>query len=736
MCMTIQDVELVDALGERYLSYALSTIMQRSLPDVRDGLKPVHRRLLYAMRELKLDPKSGYKKCARVVGDVIGKFHPHGEIAIYDAMVRLAQDFAVRLPLVDGQGNFGNIDGDSAAAMRYTEARLTAVAETLMEGLDQNAVDFKTTYDGENSEPIVMPARFPNLLVNGATGIAVGMATSIPPHNLSEVCEGLIALIRNPDIEIEDLVKLIPGPDFPTGGILVETPENILKAYQTGRGSFRLRAKWEVEKLEFGQYQIVITEIPYLVQKSKLIEKIASLLSDKKLPLLGDMQDESTDKVRLIFEPKSRSVDPAVLMESLFRHTDLDGRIPLNMNVVDGKGVPGVKNLKQILEAFYQHRLDVLERTTQFRLDKIDHRLAVLEGYLIAYLNLDEVIRLIREEDNPSSIFQERWGLSEVQAEAILNMRLRSLRKLEEIEIRREHETLSQEKAELRTLLDKPSLQQRKIIQDLETIKAQFSKKTYLGQRRTVLSDLPEDINVPIEAIIERELVTVVCSQKGWVRALKGHTVEANDIKYKDGDEEQFLLKAETTDKLLVFTTLGRFYTISIDKLSGGRGHGDPLRLLIDLTPEEDVVDLLVHSPQVENRKILVASADGRGFITSCASLLAQTRGGKQILNVEKTKAALCREVTGDHLAIIGQNRKLLIYKIDEIPEMVRGKGVILQRYKNGGLSDIKLFTLAEGLSWKMGEKTRLETRLLPWLGKRGQGGKLPPTGFPRTNRF
>lgn len=734
--MTIQDVELVDALGERYLSYALSTIMQRSLPDVRDGLKPVHRRLLYAMRELKLDPKSGYKKCARVVGDVIGKFHPHGEIAIYDAMVRLAQDFAVRLPLVDGQGNFGNIDGDSAAAMRYTEARLTAVAETLMEGLDQNAVDFKTTYDGENSEPIVMPARFPNLLVNGATGIAVGMATSIPPHNLSEVCEGLIALIRNPDIEIEALVKLIPGPDFPTGGILVETPENILKAYQTGRGSFRLRAKWEVEKLEFGQYQIVITEIPYLVQKSKLIEKIASLLSDKKLPLLGDMQDESTDKVRLIFEPKSRSVDPAVLMESLFRHTDLDGRIPLNMNVVDGKGVPGVKNLKQILEAFYQHRLDVLERTTQFRLDKIDHRLAVLEGYLIAYLNLDEVIRLIREEDNPSSIFQERWGLSEVQAEAILNMRLRSLRKLEEIEIRREHETLSQEKAELRTLLDKPSLQQRKIIQDLETIKAQFSKKTYLGQRRTVLSDLPEDINVPIEAIIERELVTVVCSQKGWVRALKGHTVEANDIKYKDGDEEQFLLKAETTDKLLVFTTLGRFYTISIDKLSGGRGHGDPLRLLIDLTPEEDVVDLLVHSPQVENRKILVASADGRGFITSCASLLAQTRGGKQILNVEKTKAALCREVTGDHLAIIGQNRKLLIYKIDEIPEMVRGKGVILQRYKNGGLSDIKLFTLAEGLSWKMGEKTRLETRLLPWLGKRGQGGKLPPTGFPRTNRF
>lgn len=734
--MTIRDVELVEALGERYLSYALSTIMQRSLPDVRDGLKPVHRRLLYAMRELKLDPKSGYKKCARVVGDVIGKFHPHGEGAIYDAMVRLAQDFAVRLPLVDGQGNFGNIDGDSAAAMRYTEARLTAAAEALMEGLDQNAVDFKTTYDGENVEPVVMPAALPNLLVNGATGIAVGMATSIPPHNLSEICEGLIALIRNPEISIEELVTLIPSPDFPTGGLLVESRENILKAYQTGRGSFRLRAKWEVEKLEFGNYQIVITEIPYLVQKSKLVEKIAGLLADKKLPLLGDMREESTDQVRLVFEPKTRTVDPTVLMESLFRHTDLDTRISLNMNVVDGTGVPGIKNLKQVLEAFYHHRLEVLERTTRYRLEKIAHRLAVLEGYLIAYLNLDEVIRLIREEDNPSPLMQAKWGLSEVQAEAILNMRLRSLRKLEEIEIKGEHEKLSQEQAELLDLLETPSLQQDKIIQGLEDIKTQFHKETDLGRRRTVLSDPPSDVIVPIEAIVEREPVTIVCSQKGWVRALKGHTVATEEIKYKEGDEAKFILKAETTDKLLIFTTLGRFYTLAVDKLPGGRGHGDPLRLIIDLASEEDVVDLLIHSPREEDVKILVASKDGRGFITSRASLVAQTRGGKQILNVEGTKALLCKEVKGDHLAVVGKNRKLLIFRTEEIPEMARGKGVILQRYKDGGLSDATFLTLAEGLSWKMGEKIRVEQNLLPWLGKRGQGGKLPPHGFPRSNRF
>jgi topoisomerase-4 subunit A len=731
--MTIRDVKLDEALGDRYLSYALSTIMQRSLPDVRDGLKPVHRRLLYAMRELKLDPKSGYKKCARVVGDVIGKFHPHGEGAIYDAMVRLAQDFAVRLPLVDGQGNFGNIDGDTAAAMRYTEARLTAAAEALMEGLDQNAVDFKQTYDGENEEPVVMPSAFPNLLVNGATGIAVGMATSIPPHNLLEVCDGLIALIQNPEISVEKLTQYISGPDFPTGGLLVESRENILNAYQTGRGSFRLRAKWEVEKLEFGQYQVVVTEIPYLVQKSKLVEKIAELFSNKKLPLLGDIREESTDQVRLVFEPKTRTVDPAVLMESLFRSTDLDVRISLNMNVVDGKGIPSVKNLKQVLESFYQHRLEVLERTTRFRLDKIDHRMAILEAYLVAYLNLDEVIRLIREEDNPSPLMQEKWGLSEMQAEAILNMKLRSLRKLEEIEIKQEHDALSQEKANLLQLLGTPSLQQKKVIENIQALKTQFKKE---GQRKTVFSDPPSPISVPIEAIVEREPMTVVCSEKGWIRALKGHGLNKEDIKYKDGDGEKFILPAETTDKLLIFTTMGRFYTLSMDKLPGGRGQGEPLRLMIDLDPQEEVLDLLLHSPQKEDAKILVASNDGRGFIVSRSQLVAQTRGGKQILNVEGTKASLCRQVTGDHVAVIGQNRKLLIFKANEIPEMARGKGVILQRYKDGGLSDAKFFTLTEGLNWKNGDKVRHETHLLPWLGKRGQGGKLPPTGFPRTNQF
>lgn len=731
--MMIRDVKLDEALGDRYLSYALSTIMQRSLPDVRDGLKPVHRRLLYAMRELKLDPKSGYKKCARVVGDVIGKFHPHGEGAIYDAMVRLAQDFAVRLPLIDGQGNFGNIDGDSAAAMRYTEARLTAAAEALMEGLDQNAVDFKLTYDGENEEPIVMPSAFPNLLVNGAAGIAVGMATSIPPHNLLEVCDGLIALIQNPEITVEKLTQYISGPDFPTGGLLVESRENILSAYQTGRGSFRLRAKWEVEKLDFGQYQVVVTEIPYLIQKSKLVEKIAELLSNKKLPLLGDMREESTDQVRLVFEPKTRTVDPAVLMESLFHSTDLDVRISLNMNVVDGKGIPNVKNLKQVLESFYQHRLEVLERTTRFRLDKIDYRIAVLEAYLVAYLNLDEVIRLIREEDNPSPLMQEKWGLTEVQAESILNMKLRSLRKLEEIEIRQEHDALSKEKANLLQLLETPSLQQKKIIESIQALKIQFKKE---GQRKTVFSDPPSPISVPIEAIIEREPMTVVCSEKGWIRSLKGHGIHKDDIKYKDGDGERFILPAETTDKLLIFTNMGRFYTLSVDKLPGGRGQGEPLRLMVDLGPQEEVLDLIIHSPQKEDTKVLVTSADGRGFIVSRSQLLAQTRGGKQILNVEGTKAVLCREITGDYIAVMGQNRKLLLFKTEEIPEMVRGKGVILQRYKDGGLSDVKFFTLTEGLSWKSGGKVHVETNLLPWLGKRGQGGKLPPTGFPRSNRF
>lgn len=731
--MTVRDVKLVDALGERYLSYALSTIIQRSLPDVRDGLKPVHRRILYAMKELNLSPKTSYKKCARVVGDVTGKFHPHGGEAVYDAMVRLAQDFALRLPLVDGQGNFGSIDGDSAAAMRYTEARLTAGAEALMEGLEQNAVDFKTTYDGENAEPLVMPASFPHLLVNGAAGIAVGMATNIPPHNFEEICTGLIALIRKPHISLEELVQHIPGPDFPTGGILVEPRENILKAYLTGRGSFRLRARWEVEQRSNGHYQIVITEIPYQVPKSKLIEKMADLLNEKKLPLLGDIREESSDTIRLILDPKSRTVDPIMLVESLFRYTDLEVRIPLNMNVVDKHSIPGVMNLKQVLEAFYGHRLEILGRVTRFRLDKINHRLAVLEGYLIAYLNLDEVIRLIREEEDPSPLMQERWGLSDIQAEAILNMRLRSLRKLEEIQIRGEHSTLTLEKEELLTLLDTPQLQQKKIIQDLESLKKKFRKES---ERRTLLSDPPAEVAIPLDVLVEKEPVTIICSDKGWIRVLKGHTIMPGDIKYKDGDGERFILRAETTDKLLVFTTLGRVYSLDIDKLPGGRGQGDPLRLTINLAQSEDVVSLLLHAPQGSDAIVLVASKEGRGFLTSRASLVAQTRGGKQILMVEGTTAALCREVTGDHLAIIGNNRKLLIFKTDEIPEMTRGRGVILQRYKDGGLSDATFLTLTQGLSWKSGDRTRVEKNLLPWLGKRGQGGRLPPTGFPRSNSF
>ncbi|MEB3702328.1 DNA topoisomerase IV subunit A [Candidatus Bealeia paramacronuclearis] len=732
----IRDVALVEALGDRYLSYALSTIMQRSLPDVRDGLKPVHRRVLYAMRELRLNPSSGYKKCARVVGDVVGKFHPHGESSIYDALVRLAQDFAVRYPLVDGQGNFGNIDGDSAAAMRYTEARLTAFAEALMEGIDEDAIDFRATYDGENHEPLVMPSAIPNILANGSAGIAVGMATSIPPHNLHELCDGLLLLLKKPEASIEELVELIPGPDFPTGGSLVEPKENILEAYKTGRGSFRIRAKWEEEKLEFGQYQIVITEIPYQVQKAKLVEKIADLLFDKKLPLIGNIRDESSDVMRLIIEPKTRTVDPMILMESLYKTTDLDARFSLNMNVLNGQGVPSVMNLKEVLVAFIAHRFVVLQRRTEYRLQKINHRLEMLSGFLIAYLNIDEVIRIIREEDEPAPTMMAKWGLSEIQAEAILNMRLRALRKLEEFEIRKEYDALSQEKGDLEALLQDPARQKKKLADEFKTQQKIFGFGTSLGARRTQLSEPPLDIAVPIEAVIERESVTVVCSKLGWLRVLKGHN-EDPDLKYKDGDEAGYILKAETTDKLLVFSSSGRFYTIGIDKLPGGRGHGEPLRLMIDMASDDEVVSLFIYSPGTQPRKLLLASTEGRGFITAEDSVIAQTRSGKQILNVaDKEKALLCLPVTGNALAVVGQNRKLLIFKTEEIPEMTRGRGVILQRYRDGGISDARFITLEEGLSWKSGERTRLEANLTPWSGKRASAGKLAPVGFPRNNKF
>ena len=730
----IRPVPLAGALGERYLSYALSTIMSRSLPDVRDGMKPVHRRLLYAMRELKLDPSSGFKKCARIVGDVMGKFHPHGDAAIYDAMVRLAQDFAARYPLVDGQGNFGNIDGDNPAAMRYTEARLTAVANALLDGIGENTVDFRETYDGEGEEPVVLPAGFPNLLANGATGIAVGMATSIPPHNVGEICNALVHLIKYPNATVPKLVDLIPGPDFPTGGVLVEARDSIVTAYTTGRGGFRIRARWETEKLKGGGYQIVVTEIPYQVQKSKLIEKIAELLHARKLMMLADIRDESTTEIRLVLEPKSRNVDPSVLMESLFRQSELENRFSLNMNVLDADQTPRVMSLRDVLQAYLDHRHEVLIRRTNHRLSHIGRRLEILEGYLVAYLNLDEVIRIVREEDNPKEIFMRQFDLTEGQAEAILNMRLRSLRRLEEIEIRKEHGSLSDEKTDLVGLLGDEGRRWKIVGGQLTDIKAAFGPKTDIGRRRTKIGDPPSDVIIPLEAMIEREPVTVICSDKGWIRAAKGHLQEPNDVKYKEGDQGRFLLHAETTDKLLIFATNGRFYSIGADRLPGGRGHGEPLRLMFDLPNDHDIVALFVHQP---DRKLLLASSDGRGFVVEEQDVYAQTKAGKQVLNVSgENEARVCRFVDGDTVAVVGENRKLLVFDLNDMPEMARGRGVILQRYKDGGLSDITVFDKTVGLQWRMGDRTRTETDLRDWTGRRAQAGRLPPRGFPRNNKF
>ncbi|MTJ82416.1 MAG: DNA topoisomerase IV subunit A [Telmatospirillum sp.] len=730
----VRDTPLAEALGERYLAYAMSTIVSRSLPDVRDGLKPVHRRLLYAMQQLKLDPKGGFKKCARVVGDVIGKYHPHGDVAVYDAMVRLAQDFAVRYPLVEGQGNFGNIDGDNAAAMRYTEARLTAVATALMEGLDEDAVDFNPTYDGTEEEPAVMPAAFPNLLANGASGIAVGMATSIPPHNAGEICDALIHLIDHPDCSVDDLVMRLPGPDFPTGGVLVETRDAVLEAYRTGRGSFRLRGRWEMEKLSHGLYHIIVTEIPYQVQKSKLIEKVAELLEAKKLPLLADIRDESTDKVRIVLEPRNRTVDAETLMEQLFRQTDLEVRVPLNMNVLDAESVPRVMTLKEVLRAFLDHRHVVLIRRSNHRLAKIEKRLEVLEGFLKAYLNLDEVIRIIRSEDEPKPVLMATFDLTEMQAEAILNMRLRSLRKLEEMEIKGEHATLSEERAGLKALLADEGMRWSRIATEVQAVKAAFGGDDDLGRRRTELGDAPSAVIVPIEAFIEREDITVILSEKGWIRAAKGHADNPDDFKFKDGDQLKAAVHTQTTEKLLFFATNGRFFTIGGDKFPRGRGHGEPLRLSIDLPNDAEIVSIFPYRP---GGRLLVASTGGHGFLVKTDEVLAQTRAGKQILNLgDGEQAAFCLPVEGDAVAIVGQNRKLLVFKVDEIPEMTRGRGVILQKYRDGGVSDILIFTLADGLSWKMGERTRTETNLMPWLGKRATVGRMPPNGFPRSNKF
>ncbi len=730
----IEPVALADALTERYLAYAMSTITSRSLPDVRDGLKPVHRRLLYAMRVLKLDPREGFKKSARVVGDVIGKYHPHGDQSIYDALVRLAQEFAARYPMVDGQGNFGNIDGDNAAAMRYTEARLTEAAMALMEGLDDDAVDFRDTYDGSEVEPIVMPARFPNLLANGSSGIAVGMATSIPPHNVGELCAALVHLVDKPRATFETLTSMITGPDFPTGGELVEARDAMMEAYATGRGSFRLRARWSSEDLGRGMYQIVVTEMPYQVQKSKLVERIAELIEARKLPMVDAVADESAEDIRLVLTPKNRTVDDKVMMESLYRMTDLETRVSLNMNLLDGTGIPRVMNLRETLQAFIDHRREVLLRRSNHRLEKIARRLDVLEGYLIVYLNLDEVIRIIREEDEPKPSLMKRFKLNEVQAEAILNMRLRSLRKLEEMEIVSEKAALSDEQKDLAALVKSDTKQKSFLKDEFKDIREKFGGKTDLGRRRTIVGDPPEHIDIPIDATIEKEAVTIVLSAKGWIRAAKGHGDQVGTLRYKEGDKERFRAEAWTTDKLLIFATNGRFYTLGCDKLPGGRGYGDPVRLMLDLGNDVEIITMMVFQG---GRRLLVASSEGRGFIVPEDAVMAQTRAGKQVLNLAGgSEAVVARFADGDHVAVVGENRKVIIFPIDELPEMTRGRGVILQRYKSGGLSDAKTFTLSEGLTWQSGTRTRTETKLADWVGKRSQAGRVAPSGFASNNRF
>ena len=727
----IIDTAFSAALSERYLAYALSTITSRSLPDVRDGLKPVHRRLLFAMRQLRLDPGQGFKKSARVVGDVMGKFHPHGDAAIYDAMVRLAQEFAMRYRLVDGQGNFGNIDGDNAAAMRYTEARMTEVAQLLLDGIDEDTVDFRPTYDGESEEPCLLPAGIPNLLANGAQGIAVGMATSIPPHNVTELADAALHLIKHPNASVDTLTGYVKGPDFPTGGILVEPADSIREAYATGRGGFRVRARWSVEKEKGGAWQVVVNEIPYQVQKSRLIERMADMLQAKKLPFLADIRDESAEDLRIVLEPKSRRLEPEVVMESLFKLTDLETRVPLNLNVLDSDGRPGVMSLREALNAWLAHRREVLVRRSSFRLGKIASRLEVLEGYLVVYLNLDEVIAIIREAENPRARLMERFELTETQANAILDMRLRSLRRLEEMALKTEREQLIAEQEELTALVGDETRQWQRITGEIRDMKAVFAKS---DTRRTDCAEAP-DIDVDAaEILVEREPITVICSKNGWIRAMKGHQDLEAEYKFKEGDGPAFILHAETTDKILLFAENGRFYTLSGDKLPRGRGFGEPVSLMVDLPADVDIVRLL----KAEGKRMLVAASTGHGLLVPTEAALAQTRSGKQVLNISGTaRAVACCVAEGDMVASVGMNRKLLVFPIDEVPEMTRGKGVILQRFKDGGLADVTVYSAEAGLSWKAGGgRTRTEADMSDWLGKRAGAGKMPPTGFPRPARF
>jgi topoisomerase-4 subunit A len=729
----ITEQPFADLLGERYLAYALSTITARSLPDVRDGLKPVHRRLLFAMSELKLAPNLPPKKSARVVGDVIGKYHPHGDSAVYEALVRLAQDFSVRYPLIEGQGNFGNIDGDSAAAMRYTEARLTDVARALLEGLDENGADIRTTYDGGGTEPVVLPAGFPNLLANGASGIAVGMATSIPPHNISEICDALLHLITKPEATFDKLLGFMPGPDFPTGGVIVEPASAIKEAYKTGRGSFRLRARWDTEDLKAGMYQIVVTEIPYQVQKSRLIEKIAELITDRKLPMLDDVRDESAEDIRLVLVPKSRNVEAEVLMESLFRTCDLEVRFSVNLNVLDGKGIPRVMNLRELLQSFLDHRHEVLQRRSKHRLDQIEARLEILAGLLVAYLNLDKVIKIIRTEDEPKAVLMKTFKLSDVQAEAILNTRLRSLRKLEEMEIKGEEKELSAERAALKKLLASEALRWENIAKEIAGMKERFGKKAG-DSRRSTFAEAPAIADVPVDAMVEREPITILLSEKGWVRAMRGHGLDLSSAAFKEGDGPSLSLEAETTDKILFFGANGKFYTVGGDKLPRGRGHGEPLSLMVD-TQNAEIIHLGIFKPGV---KFVVAADDGRGFIVKSDDVLAQTKSGKQVLNVDApAKAVVCSVLNGDHVAVIGTNHKMIVFPASEIPEMTRGRGVILQKYKDGELSDVIGLSLKTGLVYmNKGKQYTVEgSDLKPFIGARAQAGLLA-RGLPTSNKF
>ncbi|OFX02757.1 MAG: DNA topoisomerase IV subunit A [Alphaproteobacteria bacterium RIFCSPHIGHO2_12_FULL_63_12] len=724
-----------EALSRRYLAYALSTITARALPDVRDGLKPVHRRILYAMRQMRLNPKGSFKKSAKVVGEVMGNYHPHGDQAIYDAMVRLVQDFSVRAPLIDGQGNFGNIDGDNAAAMRYTESRLTEAAALLLDGIDEDAVDFRDTYDGEGKEPVVLPAAFPNMLANGANGIAVGMATSIPPHNPAELIDACLHLIKTPNARTETLLGFVKGPDFPTGGVLIEPYEAMIEAYATGRGGFRVRARWTSEDLGRGRYQIVVTEIPFQVQKSKLIERIAELIQTKKLPAVADVRDESAEDIRLIIEPRAGTIDPAALMETLFRQTELESRFPLNLNVLDATGSPRVMGLREALVAYNDHRKDVLVRRTKYRLGKIAERLEILEGLLVAYLNLDEVIRIIRYEDDPKAELIRKFKLSEAQAEAILNMRLRNLRKLEEMEIKGEHADLKKEQKELQALLKSDDAQWKQIADELREVRKVFDPKSEVGRRRTSVEDAPAAEEINLDQLIEKEPVTVILSEKGWIRTMKGHVDNKADIKYKEGDDEAFIIPAMTTDKLMLFGTDGKFYTLDVNNLPGGRGHGEPIRLMVDLGNDQTTTAAFLYRGE---RKFLVASTTGHGFLVREEDCLSSTRKGKQILNVSSgAEACVCRPAEGDMVASVGDNKKFLVFPLAELPEMSRGKGIAIQKFQSGGLADAKVFAKKEGLTW-VDRSGRLQT-IDDWksfTGKRAQSGKIAPKGFPSNKKF